>query len=262
MSEKRPTKFQELEARLRDLGGHTRFPAEVDLTRRVRNVLEQPSRRPLRRRWWRPQLALGLASLVAVMTVAMLISPRLREAVADFLGVAGIEIEFGERDTLPPPGGRLALGRRVSLLAVEDEVAFEVRAPDSELVGEPDAAYVAPLPEGGSLSFVYSDDSLPKTSETGVGMLLTQFRGDLEPTLLKKVVSPGTTVRAVSLGDEGYWISGAPHTVLYLDANGDLRESVGRLAGDTLVWEEEGVTYRLESALTLPEVLEIARSLR
>ena len=73
---------------------------------------------------------------------------------------------------------------------------------------------------------------------------------------------PTTTIlQPVELGDLGFWLEGAPHTVMFLDANGQIQEDSTRLAGNTLLWEEDGVSYRLEADLEMEEALKIARSM-
>ena len=62
-------------------------------------------------------------------------------------------------------------------------------------------------------------------------------------------------------GEPGFWISGAPHGFFLVcyDA-GECRQERYRLAGNVLLWEQDGVTLRLESALTLEDALDIAES--
>ena len=71
-----------------------------------------------------------------------------------------------------------------------------------------------------------------------------------------------THLEAVSVGGEpGFWISGAPHAFFFVcyDA-GECRQERYRLAGNVLIWEQDGVTLRLESALPREEALAIAES--
>jgi hypothetical protein len=50
--------------------------------------------------------------------------------------------------------------------------------------------------------------------------------------------------------------------VYYVDAEGRTLTDTVRLAGDVLLWESDGITYRIESALPLERVLEIASSMQ
>ena len=51
------------------------------------------------------------------------------------------------------------------------------------------------------------------------------------------------------------------HEFFYLDADGEPQPDTARLAANTLLWERDGVTYRLESALDRDAALAIARQL-
>jgi len=61
-------------------------------------------------------------------------------------------------------------------------------------------------------------------------------------------------------GGRGFWIEGAPHQIFYRDVNGQVHDRQLRLAGNTLIWEQDGLTLRLESALSKDEALRIAAS--
>jgi hypothetical protein len=63
-------------------------------------------------------------------------------------------------------------------------------------------------------------------------------------------------------GSPGYWIGGEPHTFGYLDDQGEIAFGTIRLAGNTLLWEVDGVTYRFESALEMTDALRLMESIR
>jgi uncharacterized protein DUF4367 len=50
--------------------------------------------------------------------------------------------------------------------------------------------------------------------------------------------------------------------VLYVDVHGTVHEESARLAAKTLIWEENGLTYRIEGDFTQEQAIAIARSLR
>ena len=62
-------------------------------------------------------------------------------------------------------------------------------------------------------------------------------------------------------GARGYWIDGPPHFFMYIDANGDPVDDSRRLVGDTLIWTDGDVTFRLESSLGRDRAIELAESL-
>jgi hypothetical protein len=66
-----------------------------------------------------------------------------------------------------------------------------------------------------------------------------------------------STVEDVEIGEQlhGLWIAGEEHVVYWLQAP-------ARLAGNVLLWEDGGVTYRIEGKrLTKERALELAREM-
>ena len=91
--------------------------------------------------------------------------------------------------------------------------------------------------------------------------VLTEARSDLG--LLKKVASPQTRIEPVRVNDhDGLWIEGAPHVVMYFDAQGRGQEKNVRIAGNVLVWAYGSVTLRIEGPLTRAQALGLAASIR
>ena len=71
---------------------------------------------------------------------------------------------------------------------------------------------------------------------------------------------PGTTIEPVTVdGAAGYWLGNGVHEFFYLDTQGNPQPDTARLAANTLLWERDGVTYRLESALDRDAALALAR---
>ena len=64
-------------------------------------------------------------------------------------------------------------------------------------------------------------------------------------------------------GARGWWLHGAPHLFLRRTGTGEQSSPVvpTRLAGDTLLWERDGLTYRLEGSAGLERAIEIAASI-
>jgi len=186
---------------------------------------------------------------VAVLAVGIAFAvPPARSAILDFLGLSGVEIRRVE--TLPPTGARagIDLGRPVTLEEARKLVDFAIPT-----AGKPLAVYVRTPPAGGLVTLVYGTRAKP--------VLFSVFRGTVVP-FLQKLLGPGTSIEAVlAAGGQGYWISGAPHVLIYRDATGEIREDGGRRAGDTLLWERGRYTYRIEGT-TLERAQALAARLR
>ena len=283
----------ELEAALRDLAGSLAIPgrdgaAELDPARRARLRIEQGAvgGRPWGRWAWlapRPGrrfgrgLALALVAVVVVAAIAgaiglglpgirIVLAPSGSAAVGSATPAPGASESPIEGSASPsptiggPPGAGLDLGHPIAVADAAAEAGIPVRLPTSPGVGSPASAWIFL----GRLSFVWpASDTLPSTREPGVGLILSEFRGSIEPDYFQKVIGPDTKITAVSVdGTTGYWISGAPHELVFVDANGQPVFDSRRIVGDTLLWARGDVTYRLESGLDQAAAIALADSLR
>jgi hypothetical protein len=249
-------------------------PEGPDLATRVRARLvavpaptagrRAPSLWPLRR-----ALVLAIVTLVVLAAVA--------GAVA--FGVPGIRLIFGDPGGTPPPavasptvpasggvsappaGSSIDLGEQVDLASLGDSVDFPVLFPSDPALGAPDAAYVSKRDE---VALVWApSDELPPTVESDVGLLIMQFRGSVSPEPIGKMISSGTVVEPVQLGDgTGYWITGDPHVFFYMSPEGQHIEEGRRWVGDALIWQRGDQTYRIETSLGKDAAIRIAESLQ
>lgn len=256
------SKQPRLERALVELGPRLELPPTPDLVRRVRAVIESQDAPPARRGplTWRAGLV-GVAVIAVIVATTLVFSPAARHAVADWLGIGGIRIGHGAGPTASaPPGSNLALGTPTTLEEARARVDFTVRVPLA--AGEPDAVYAADVPVGGRVTLVYAaGDGLPNTDETGLGMIVTEFRATLTEEIGKKTIEGGGVEVTDVDGALAYWISG-PHTIyLYKDAEGNVREDSVRLSGNALIWVEDGITYRIESDLDRVGAVRIAESM-
>jgi hypothetical protein len=240
---------------LYDLGAKIDWPEHPDQTAAVLHRLSAPTRRARRFRW-----VPVTAAIILLAASILLLSPGAREAVADLLGVAGIEVRFGA--ATPPVGAELDLGEPVTLEEAQSAVDFPLSVP--EQIGEPDAVYLSSRPSRGRVSMVWSgDESLPAAGASDIGLIYSQFALDLaENELFVKSVMPDNRVRVVDVGGIlGLWIDGAPHVITFEDAAGNIHEEETRLAGNVLMWERAGVTHRIETTLPAAEAVALAESL-
>ncbi len=243
-----------IEQLLTELADHIDWPQPPDLDLRVRRRLAHPHDRRRRIRW------IPVTAVLVILVASLLIlSPGARQAVADLLGVAGIEIRFlseiGE-----PVGAELDLGEPVSMDDAAESIGFPLSSPES--VGEPDDVYLSDRITGGVVTMVWEgEETLPAAGDTDVGLLYGQFDSDLDGERFVKGLGPDTGVGPVVVaGSAGFWIEGAPHLIAYVDGSGRRVEETTRLAGNVLVWERVGVTHRIETTQGLPEALRIAES--
>jgi hypothetical protein len=252
----------ELDRQLELLGREVAYPATPNLATAVARRLragEVPHRSRLSPR---AVLALAVVSGLLLAAGAIAAVPPARDAVLDLVGLRGVSVER----TPTPPRAPIAEppppGRPSSLAAARQTLGFRPLVPAR--LGEPDLVFVRRGPPGGELSLVYRPrPGLPRSRYTDVGLLVGEFRGDLEPDLLGKVVGPGTRVEHLRVrGDPAVWIAGAPHEVFYRGPAGGIRTATIRLAGNVLLLARGGRLIRLEGVFGRHAAVRIARSLR
>lgn len=248
-----------LEERLRNAGSRIELPDAPDLAERVVAGIEASRIRRVQPWWSHPGFAVA-ALLLLVAGAALVFSPAARDAVAGWIGLDGVKIGY-DRQPDRPLGDDLLLGNASTLAEAAGTTGFEVQPPAQ--LGPPDEVYLARGSDP-RVSLVYgARPGLPRTPTTQVGLLLSVFRAQIEHEIVtKKTLGTGTTVEPIAVdGSRGYWLSGEPHALYYISNEGELREDLGRLAGNTLVWQHGDLIYRLESRLSKARALEVARSI-
>jgi hypothetical protein len=188
-----------------------------------------------RRPRWPLVAAIALTAIAAALAV-----PQSRGAILRFFHIGADKIQFV--GTLPRAEQRAlgaGLGAPVSLA--------EARGIVPQLL----LPRLDPPPtlhqSGGAVSLVFRFRGRP--------VLLTEIReGGI---FLKKLVGGQTDARFIRVRGEfsGLWLAGHPHVFLF-------PREPARLAGNTLVWQGIGTTYRLEApGLTEQGALDLAASL-
>jgi hypothetical protein len=195
--------------------------------------------------------------------------PPSREAIAGWINVHTFFRTVPHLATptpLPPGplGQRLGLGRQSTLPQARAAVKWPLLVPTS--LGQPDEVYVEPAPDapsGGEVTLVYAaQQGIPAAGETGVGVLITEARGAVNSQFFGKMLGPGTTIEPVTVaGSSGYWVSGAPHVVVFVDSTGAVRFETLRLATNSLLINVGGTVVRIEGNLSKAQALEIGASL-
>jgi hypothetical protein len=250
----------ELERSLARLGDELDWPATPDLTAGVMGRLHEPrTRRP---RVLRRSVALAFAVLLLAAGTVVAAVPGVRHAVLDFFGLQGATVERRTQLPTPPPERPLDLGTRTTLANARERLRFAPLVPSA--LGEPDGVYVKRDLPGGELSLAYTArPGLPRAHSTRLGLLATEFRGDLSPEYVGKLAGSSTTVERLSVdGEPAIWVAGAPHFFFYRAPNGEFVDTTLRLAGNVLLLERGRLLVRLEGAFGRERAIELARSLR
>ena len=251
----------ELERTLAEVGERLAYPRSTAIAAAVRARIARP-----RSRWsaifGRP-LAPALVTVALLVLISAFALPDVRSAAAEFLHLRGIDIFPVPSVPATATGAPLPLsGERVTLDEARRRVHFTIRVP-AEL-GAPDDVFVETSGPSERVTLAYRERAgIPQSKQLGIAVLVGEFRGTLEEVLLGKAAGPGTKIEPVSInGGRGFWLEGEPHLFFYREPSGDVRQDTLRLAGNTLVWEQDGVTMRLEAQVTKEQALRIAGTFR
>jgi hypothetical protein len=232
----------------------------LDLSNAVTRRLEESSARiPSPRRVRRRRLVAALAATLAV--TATLAIPPARAAVTNFLEVGAVRVHEGA-----PPGGRatagpLRLGELTTLEAARARMPAVV--PAVRGFGSPNEVWFDGT-AGGVTSLVYrAGPGLPAAKHSdGIGLLIQEFTGD-GSGFLHKYLTNGSHAQRVVVGPyDGVFITGGDHFLAYDTATAEGATADGRLVGNALVFQREGLTIRIEGDLPLARMVAIGASLR
>ena len=257
--------FQKLEQALIEAGRATEYPRTPDLAARVRAELKPD--RPVGR--WRPAFVVALAVIAAL--ALLLVIPETREAIAQLLGLRTIRIIETTPTPLPPsstPRPTPTLGVVPFRQCCESTLAEAQQHADFTLVLPPDEQPTRVFfqdqvfgrgSDPQQVVLVFGDPDRPR-------FVLYQATRYLYGKVVPR--DSGTVITDTQIGGQrALWLTGAPHVLVTLDRNGEpLLDFERPVNANTLIWEtgdfDTGVTYRLETALSLAEALEFAESLR
>jgi hypothetical protein len=242
--------MQSLERRLLEAGRNLTYPRTPDLARTFLRRSHQVA--PQWRRW-----AFALVILLTAIA-ALLAVPEVRARVLEFLQIGAVHIEA------PVPQetqenkewlyGRLisfsALGGETTLDEARVTVDFSIPLPTYPAdLGTPDHVYVQHM----------------EPERYFVILTWVEEQDDSEVRLALYVIGPGVSItkgpvdqiQVVEVnGQPAAYVRGAHFLRL------DSREDYGVLVqAPALIWESDGITYRIEADLSIEELVRIAESL-
>ena len=258
MNQELELELAQIEALLHRAADNFPYPPTPQLAARVRAQLDErrsmADRLPLVGGWRRPLGAVAALMVAAMVALGAAVAiPQSRSALADFFRLSHVRIEREPAGSPTPPAlapgnfarpGSVAEARRIS--------DFPVRLPASDgKPVQPDAVYIQGESYGAPVAiFVYK--------KAGYDLYETR-QGYID-----KIIHGSAPVHQISFaGHDAYWVEQGGHIAQFLDSSGrvviETRRTVDRA---TLVWEENGVTYRLESSLPQADTVAVAESLQ
>lgn len=268
---------ERLGAALADLGRHVAYPPAPDLRARVVARIARPRPVP----WWRafasPRYGFApvLVTVALLLVAVLVVSPEARATATDILRLRGVEIFRGPVPSPTPTPSRPPgvspsapslgdLGERVSLDDARRRAGFTLLVPTDPALGAPDEVYLRAITGGTQVSFVYrTRPGIPVSPQAGVSALVSELGGRFDAGVLGKVVGPDTRIEQLTVnGGPGAWLEGQPHQFFYLTANGTFATESLRLAGNTLLWEQNGLVLRVEAQVDRATAVRLASSVR
>lgn len=181
----------------------------------------------------RRRRALVVSAVAAVALAAAFAVPDSRSAILRLFHLGGVTIE------------------RVQTLPAAEERPLSAGL--GKPVGDAGAAHDLGMPfVPGAHGTLYENGGFVSTLLAGPHpVLLSEFGSAY---MVKKLAAGSPVSVEIAAGLSGLWIEGV-HVVLFAGAS-------PRLAGNTLLWEHDGITFRLEGhALTEDDALRLARTI-
>jgi len=192
----------------------------------------------------------AMLALLAVVGVSLAV-PQSRDALADLFGLSSVRVDRTPYvGPTPPVLSPESFARPATIEQARSAVDFPLRFYERDGVRYyPIAVYIAdadstiPYP-----ILVYDDFDLYEREDGFFG------KGGPDPSLIHEIEFDGMPA---------LWIDQGGHIAETYDAEGRLIvESVRTVDRATLIWEEDGVAFRLETSLRQAEAIEVARSVR
>lgn len=247
------------------------YPTTPDIANVVARSIEgelKPARR------LRPQLAWGMVILLLLLA-SLLAVPPVRAMVLEFLQIGAVRIFLADptptatqestqqASLVADPGASIPtatprifpwlddLAGETTLSEAERELDFPIRTPAYPAdLGEPDRVFLQDL-GGQAVLLVWLDPADPDLIR--LDLLL------MGPGTFADKGQPRVLAETSVNGQLALWTEGQH----FLHLGGNMYQGVTLVVeGNILVWEQDGVTYRLESDLTLEEAAKVAESLK
>ncbi|MBI5960648.1 MAG: hypothetical protein HY866_18055 [Chloroflexi bacterium] len=226
------------------------YPPTPDLARHSEEWLPGAADMGRRRFVLRP--AWGVL-IVLIILAALLAVPQVRASILDALRIGAVQINLIEDDSPPDYIPLIVLGApgqvlkgETTLDAARAALDYPIRLPPD--LGAPDRVFMQ-SPGGPLVILVWNDPDDPARAALVLHIIGPGIHA------IKSV--PERITETTVNGTFAVWATG-PYTLVYTSGEQDQGYLV---EGNVLLWEQDGLTYRLESTLSLEEARRTAESL-
>ena len=245
------------------------YPPTPDIAGTIRRRMGEEARPRYLSRMW-------LASVVTVimLIIALIAVPSVRAQILEFLQIGTIHIFLNNPTPTVLPetspeglGGQMIvtatplskptvfpsindLAGETTLEEAQKELNFPILLPTYPAdLGAPDRVFLQDF-EGAAVLLVWLDPQQPE--HIRLNLLI------LSPGTFAQKGTPSLIEETQVNGKRAIWTEGRH----FLHLGGSLYQTVTLVVeGNILVWEQDGLTYRLETDLSLEEAVEVAESL-
>jgi hypothetical protein len=255
------------EKHLKDVAGRFRYPSTPDVAGAVMERLDGGSRPVVRLR-----SAWVVSGLIILALATLFVVPGVRAEITRFFQVGVVRIfPSAPTETVEPSIPQLpttatpqvntyngplysvtitGLAGETTLLEAQANVPFPIRLPEYPAdLGRPDHVFLQE--DGRMVILVWTDPADPERARLSLHEIGTE---GIQVSKYEPRVIQETQVNGVY----AIWAQG-PYLVQLTSGSYVFRRTV---EGNTLIWKEDEITYRLESNLSLVETVRIAESLR
>jgi hypothetical protein len=275
--------FEDQEAWLQKTARELPYPETPDIASAVRLRLAAiPARPPRQLRQTLLRLTWAAAVLVAIL-LGLLAVPSVRAEISEFIQIGIVRVFLAPpTPTLPAvvpavPGSTggedasaspdavpssipeptptllswlLDLEGKATLQEAQQEVDFPIRQPSYPAdLGEPDHVFLQDM-DGPMIILVWMDPEQPNRIRLSLHMY--------GPGTFADKMQPRTVRMTQVNGKPAIWAIG-PYILRLRNGDMDTRRLID---GHVLIWEQDSLTYRLETDLDLEEAVKIAESLK
>jgi hypothetical protein len=253
--------FEQVETRLRETAAGFNYPPLPDIRSRVLPRLNPygPTKT-----FQKQRLAWALVVILAV-AAGLLAVPPVRAQFLEFLQVGAVRISLVApaespaattlSETLTPDASLLlalqAIAGETELHTAQERVPFPIRLPAYPTdLGEPDRVFLQDM-SGPLVVLVWMEPHQPDQVRLSLHLIAPG-------SYAVGKSSPRTIEMAEVNGQTAVWAEG-PYI---LNLKNGAVDNYRLIDGHVLIWEDSGLTYRLETDLPLEEAVRIAGSLR
>lgn len=182
---------------------------------------------------------------ILLVMIVLLVSSPVRAALREIFKIGSVQVSVDEATPNPALTRLERIAGETTLEKAQAQVDFPLALPQA--YGLPQQVFVQNW-VGQMVVMLWRD-------ETDITLALYQFN---EGFGLYKTVE-NAVVTEVD-GDFALWID-QPHELWLRDGNIFHQQTIFFVEGNVLIWDENGITYRLESGLSLEEAIQIAENL-